>query len=264
MMPESSVKPRKFHRMALAALIATIIVLPIVTIWLVLPAVRERSLRQALDQSAEPAFWWPPSWKEEVRILKKLRQPVSLQFVDTPLTDVTSFLHEFVGVPIDLTRLQEQQDWKRKGEPKISLSLRQTSLATTLKLMLDENEAKCRIVRGKLVITPREPGEAPLPELAVRGEDTPAQRSVVEKLDSIVAFKFNSTPFNDVIVYFQDSCSANIVLDRKGLEARGLGADTEVTGQADAVTLRDALMSILEPFHAKILVYDGVLIVTAD
>jgi hypothetical protein len=250
------------RRLVLGIMLAAIVGLPVVTIWLLLPTLREPCIRNALDQASGPSFWWPPSWRRELAILKKLREPVTLNFVKTPLHDVSAFLHDYMGVPFDLDEPTLRQIGNVK-DPTVTIEVEQISMASTLKLMLDSLDAKCRIEAGVIRITSRQSGEKTMPELAAPKPASPAEQRVHKGLQIPVTLEFEGTELYGLFGFLRDYAQVNIVLDRKRLDPQGFDLATPITIHVEQIPLSEALRILLDPLHATYTIQDEVLWITA-
>jgi hypothetical protein len=60
---------RTLGRLFIATLLTATVAIVVLTGWLVgrlhWPAWRERTIEQAVLASSGPAFWWPPSWRQD-------------------------------------------------------------------------------------------------------------------------------------------------------------------------------------------------------
>lgn len=89
---------------------------------------------------------------EENACLQALNKLVSVNFADTPLTDVAEYLSGEVGAPIFLDVIAIEEAGLLVDEP-VDLVMSGKSLATTLQLILSEFELTTVIWRGELCIT---------------------------------------------------------------------------------------------------------------
>lgn len=89
---------------------------------------------------------------EEDACLQALNKLVSINFADTPLTDVAEYLSGEVGEPIFLDVIAIEEAGLLVDEP-VNLVMRGKSLATTLQLILSEFELTTVIRAGELFIT---------------------------------------------------------------------------------------------------------------
>lgn len=89
---------------------------------------------------------------EYLACLKTLQKPVSVNFSDTPLTDVIEYLSRATGSRIYLDDVAIEEAGLHTDEP-VSLTMDEQSLATTLRLMLSPFELTTDIRSGELFIT---------------------------------------------------------------------------------------------------------------
>src|SRR3989442_14265035 len=95
-------RSRSFRTAILGLLVAAIVGLPTITAWLIWPRWRENSIRESLRSGTPPPLWWPSSWRREHAIYLRLREPITLEFVDCPLGDIVDFLRDYTTVKVEL------------------------------------------------------------------------------------------------------------------------------------------------------------------
>src|SRR5438132_9086800 len=83
--------------------VATLAVIGL-TVAIFWPTLREHAIESALASSTTPRFWWPAGWEHEFQVRRKLRAPVSVEFVETPLSDVLDFFHDLTHLEITIDR----------------------------------------------------------------------------------------------------------------------------------------------------------------
>ncbi len=249
------------RRYILGAMLAAIVLLPIATVWLLWPRLRQQSIQTAFENSAGPSFWWPPSWRQELNILTKLKDPVTLEFVETPLGDVTDFLGDYTGVKF----LVDEPDLKQVGitrDTPISVHVEQISLGSALKVMFEPLDVKCRIERGAVRITLRLPGENTMPDLAIAKPGNANEQRIKEKFQESVTLEFVRTPLSDVLDFLRDYTRVNIVAHKPSLAEVEVTSDTPVTIHVEQIPLDLALSILLESIHASYRVEDEVVWIT--
>ncbi len=94
-----------------------------------------------------PAEDTPP----QAKIREKLAQPVTLEFVETPLGDVVDFLRDFTSVNIVLNRANLEKEGVNHDTP-VTIHVEQLSLHTALKLLLGGLNLGARVEDECLVI----------------------------------------------------------------------------------------------------------------
>ena len=91
---------------------------------------------------------------------------------------------------------------------------------------------------------------------------TPVERRLEQALDKTVEIFFTDSPLTEVITFFADELSVNVVLDTESLTESGIATDTAVTRQLANVTARFALKSLLEPLSLTAILDSEVIKVT--
>ncbi len=137
----------------LLILLTAIIGLILVTGWQLRPLAREYCIRQGVLRNVSKT-WWPESWKREIKVRKKLFDPVTLQFVEVPLSDVLDFLRDFTELQITV----EKDVLNRMGFDEsvpVSIHVQSATLRSSLRLLLDQIQLSYLIENGSLVITSR-------------------------------------------------------------------------------------------------------------
>jgi len=89
---------------------------------------------------------------KELEIERKMSQPISVNFVETPLADVVSFLQDATGVNIVLDNLSLSADGISSDRP-ISMKLDSVSLKSALRLILGQMDLEYMIENDVLMIT---------------------------------------------------------------------------------------------------------------
>jgi len=97
-------------------------------------------------------------------------------------------------------------------------------------------------------------------DLASRG---PAEKKILQQLDSPTQLEFSETPLNDVIQYLKDFHKIEIQLDKKALEAAGVNTDKAVTINLKGVSLRSALRLLLRELDLTYIIQNEVLLITS-
>ena len=96
--------------------------------------------------------------EEPETVKRKLDKVVTLEFVDTPLSDVVDFLHEYAGVNIilDLARLKD--DGVTLDTP-VTIHVEQISFGAALTLLLNQHNLTYRIDNECVLITTKATGD---------------------------------------------------------------------------------------------------------
>jgi len=142
----------------LSLFLTAIVAVILITGWQLRPLVREYCVRQGV-LAHETQSWWPESWKQEIKVRKKLVDPVTLEFVETPLSDVLDFLRDYTGVEIILEKDALKKLGFDDGIP-ASIHVQRVTLRSSLRLLLDQVQLSYLIENGSLVITSRRDAQA--------------------------------------------------------------------------------------------------------
>ncbi len=90
----------------------------------------------------------------------------------------------------------------------------------------------------------------------------PATAAVEKALDSPFEAKFDKTPLREVVKLLENRCKIHIALDQHALNDVKIGADTPVTIDIHAPSLRLGLHELLSPLGLTWTVRDGALLIT--
>jgi len=131
-----------------------------ITAWCLRPLAREYSIREAMSRPSPPS-WWPAAWRQELKVRQKLRQPVSLEFVETPLSDVLDFLRDFTDLEVRVDELSLTQANASTDVP-VSVYIGAYTLRSALRVILDQQDLSYLIEDGTLVITTKTAARARL------------------------------------------------------------------------------------------------------
>ena len=191
-------------------------------------------------------------WKKELQ--NKLEQPVSFDFIATPLEDVVAFLRSIhkVNIVVDQAVLAKRDD--------LDLTLRLEKVK-----FKDGLDWICRLLNltydlreGAIFITTRE-------RLFQFGEqrtvhhDEKEWKPLVGKLEQPVSFDFIATPFEDVVAFLSSVNNTKIVVDPKAVEGR---KDLDLTLQIEKVPLKDALFWTCRQLDLGYAVRDGAIFIS--
>ncbi|NQU24828.1 MAG: VWA domain-containing protein [Candidatus Nealsonbacteria bacterium] len=90
----------------------------------------------------------------------------------------------------------------------------------------------------------------------------PAERKILEALDSPTQIEFIETPLRDLFDYLEDFHDIEIEIDERALNAVGLNAGIPITRHLKGISLRSALRLILRELDLTYTVRDEVLLIT--
>jgi len=95
------------------------------------------------------------------RILRALDKPTTVDFIDLPLNDALTFLHDYHGIALRIDK-EALDRAKVSLDTPISLKLQGVSLRSVLKLILEPVGLEAIVGEGELVVTTREQAAATL------------------------------------------------------------------------------------------------------
>ncbi|MGD0900833.1 MAG: DUF4974 domain-containing protein [Thermoguttaceae bacterium] len=144
------------RRVLLSAVSA--VLLPVVVIFLAVPATGAPPKKRfpappKTAPSAPPKAAAKPLVGGERAILKALKEPTSLEFVETPLQDVIDYLQQKHGIPIVFDKKELEGLNIDPSPTMVTKNLKGISLRSALKIMLDELGLKYVIHNEVLLIT---------------------------------------------------------------------------------------------------------------
>jgi len=144
------------------------------------------------------------NWKTAFRT--KLREPISFDFVDTPLDDVTAFMLsiKLVSILVDARAIDTNED------AKVTLLMENVPFGEGLEHILKPHGLGYTLARGAIFITTREELAEWL-KLPTVGYDEAEWEPVEAAMNTPVSGEFIRTPFDDVITFLRDRAKLNIV-----------------------------------------------------
>ena len=91
---------------------------------------------------------------------------------------------------------------------------------------------------------------------------TPVERRLEQALDKTVEISFTNSPLTEVVMFFADKLSVNVVLDAESLTEAGISTDSPVARHLSDITAQSALKLLLEPLELAAIIDSEVLKVT--
>ncbi len=145
--------------------------------------------------------------------------------------------------------------------PTVLMSNREQSAPVSLSLSVSRDQSVREEARATAdSLTP--PDMSPVGFAEFLPQLTPVERRFEQALDKVVTINFTDIPLTEVVTFFADELSVNVILDVAALTEAGIGADTAVTRQVTEITARSALKLLLQPLELTAIVNDEVLKVT--
>lgn len=184
---------------------------------------------------------------ETPRLIEEgLQKRMTLDFADTPVTDVAAFLGDTTGVTFIV-------DDVRGDALPITFKCREMKLAIVLKFMLKHAELAHRVESSAIYIAdPERMAEVAKIEKGV-SLDTPRTK---EALAKSISLDFADTPMRDVCNFLSDVTRLNIVLDAKH--------DPVLTFKARAISVREAFIYIARLTRLRVYAEDNVIVFTDE
>lgn len=90
----------------------------------------------------------------------------------------------------------------------------------------------------------------------------PAEKKIVEALESPTKMEFHESPLEDVVEYLKQYHDIEIVIDNRALGDVGAGSDTPITKSLKGISLRSALRLTLRDLDLTYMIRDEVLLIT--
>jgi thiol-disulfide isomerase/thioredoxin len=193
------------------------------------------------------------------RIPRALDRDVALAMNGGTLADNIKFLGQVSRISIKL----DEPEMKAAGiaaDAATSLTLSGSlSLRSWLELLLDSFALEA-VPRGEgLVIVPAK-GDRAARELS--GSQKRCAARIEETLGHQVSFDFKNATLAQVAAHFEGTTQENFVLDPVGRKAGVIDPEATVTGSANDIPLRQALVELLKPLGLVPIVKDEVVVIT--
>lgn len=188
---------------------------------------------------------------------QSLDSRASLEYVDTPLSQVLKDQAEIFGVKIELAAARPGE---KAIDPKtpVNCNLKAISLRSALRILLDQ-EGLDFVVRPDGVISVV-PASA---ELKAKHVESKLQAKTHAKLREVLreetTLDFVNTPLNDVIAFMSDQHDCTICFS--GAARKRIALDEPTTASLRKITLHEALKRMLLPRDLRVIVQNEVLLI---
>lgn len=152
-------------------------------------------------------------WKSDVK--KRLeKQRVTLQFNQTSLSDVTSFLR-------DITQLNFVLDPAANlGKNKVSLRLKNVKLSTALDCIVSTDTKTCySLANGFIIVTTKERAKCFTEATAPKNSSDDQKKLWASLAKKELTLDFDKTPLSDLVSFLQDLTGENMMISGKTLRA---------------------------------------------
>ncbi len=260
----------RYHSLQRAALIVMIVVIVVVaglTMWSLGPVWRDHAVRRALVEEQSPSFWWLPSWRREYSLRKKLLDPVTVEFVETPLGDVLQFLKEYTGTPFILDEASLNQIGVTRETP-VTIHGVNTRLVSLLKPLLDGMEAAYVVERSAILITSRPHAEQkPTWTVEKTKSDFEKEKAAEDKirlqLARSITLQFKDAYLFEVINDLAERTGLIIVYERTWMIDSVASDATLTTLEVQDRPLGEALTEWLDRMNSRYVIESGMLVFRA-
>ncbi len=194
--------------------------------------------------------------EETARLEMGLERPVTLDFADTPVRDVLTFLQDFTGIGI----VVDPNAFTGAG-PGITLKVRDMALEKALSYILKFAGGEYQIVDGAIIVVPRGASDRREP-IACDAPDSPALRKLAGSLMQETTLDFADTPLRDVVRFINDAFlkDISIVLDLRGLPKER----RKVTMKTKAIPLSSMLDLLLRQAGLQVQIVGDLMLLTPD
>ena len=145
------------------------------------------------------------TWKAAFK--RKLREPISFDFVDTPLDDVVAFMRSIhrVSIVVDTKAIEQKEDTG------VTLAMENVSFGEGLEHILRPRGLAYTLENGAIFITTREKLLAEWPKLPTVGYDAEEWKPVEAAMNTPLSGDFVRAPFDDVITFLRDRTKLKII-----------------------------------------------------
>ncbi|MFH1732777.1 MAG: hypothetical protein ABIF82_14155, partial [Planctomycetota bacterium] len=188
------------------------------------------------------------------RIESKLDEPVSFDFIATPLDDVAAFLGRLKRINV----IVDKKAAEGRGSLDVTLRLEKLRFKDALDWICRLTDLTYTVRDNAILITSR----ARMTELDQKRTvhyDHDAWKPLEDKMDGLVSFDFIATPLDDVVAFLCNLKGVNIVVDKKAIEGR---KDLDVTLRLDKVAFKDALAWICRDLDLGYTVRGGAIFIS--
>jgi len=228
------------------------------------PEVKRLQDRLAELKAESPATQ-PQKSPAVLKIEAALAKPVSLDFDQTPLSEMIDFIRAFSGINIALDRMATE-DVGITPKTVVTMKFKTVSLRSALALILNQFDLEYVITGNVLMITTSEKAI----RLAATGRAhrvtgsprTKATEAIELALTKPVTVNFEKSPLPEVLDFFRAFSGQNFVLDQKALDDWGKVEDARVDMKLADVSLGAALRLILGRLGLGYRVWHEVILIT--
>lgn len=195
----------------------------------------------------------------EAQIRGKLAEPVTLEFVETPLVDAVDFLKDFTGqfIVLDEAALEKAGIAKNAA---VNLKVSRISAGSALKHLLRQHGAEFVIQDNVVMVTSAD--RATKREFKVAAKLLKdAEKKIQQELKPPCEVDFNETSLADAINFLRDVSGQNMVFDTKAMSAAGIALDAPVTLKLQGKSMDDTLKQLLAKVKATYVIDHEVVLI---
>ncbi len=206
--------------------------------------------------------------QKQIHFIEALKEPTTIEFVETPLKDVVEYLGDLHRIRVELDR-PALRSAEQGTDLAITANLRGVTLDSALRLTLRQVGLMHVVQDDRLLITTEEEGRklvqrgaAVSPEIKKEFLAATKKLAMALRVPSEVAFA--ETSLKHVVDCLKDLHHVEIQLDSRALRAAGIEPDSTCTIHLKGATLDTVLKSLLGKLGAKYVIQDEVILITAD
>jgi len=206
----------------------------------------------------EADYWGgavPPVTSPPEKIKNALKDATRLEFIETRLKDVVSFLRDRHDIPIIIDR-RGLADAGIGPDIPVTQNIKGISLQSGLRLMLDELKLTHVVENEVLLITTQERrAKLPVPKVTI-------DQKTLDAIGGDTRLQFVNTPLEDVLAFMEDQHRIEIKVDHRGLADAKVSTDVPITASFRDVSLGAALLITLRNVGLVCVAQEGFLMVT--
>ena len=188
---------------------------------------------------------------DDAKIANSLKQKVSFDFAETPLTDVVTFVQCITNATVIL----DPKALKDMKHAEVTLKVTDMPLSQALDWIAQLHGLSRVVHEGAIFITDAETAKAMNNEPAVHADDAKIANSLKQK----VSFDFAETPLRDVVTFLQGITNATVILNPKALKGT---AHADVTLKVTDMPLSQALDWIAHLSGLSCVIREGAIFIT--
>jgi hypothetical protein len=242
-----------------------------------------RRRKQVLPELGIEPWWFAEDWGQDGRltpatkkVLVALGQDTRLEFIQTPLQDVVTFLQKQHQIPIHISepRLPAEPPEPPRSQALVTQNIKGSTLHSALRLILGQFDLTYVVLDEALVITSVEEGQRLVRQGAIGANEVkralengpvfPARhKRLTSALQDAAPVQFIATPLEDVVEFLVDQHDVPIKIDQRALVAAGVRPAVPWTWTMPNVTLEAVLQKLVSDVGLSYVVDDEYILITA-